>query len=94
MPYKLFEGYDMNYKNNVELLDMKKLTTLDFVVEKLKELDFDFERKATCVAWTTFPYNEENLKTVEKALKKLNWRVEEYILNYDENLIFVKKDLE
>jgi hypothetical protein len=94
MPYKLFEGYNMNYKDNVELLDMKKLTTLDFVVEKLKELDFDFERKSTCVAWTTFPYNEENLETVESALKKLNWRTEEYILNYDENLIFVKKDLE
>ena len=84
----------MNYKDNVELLKMKELTTLDFVVEKLKEMDFEFERKPTCVAWTTFPYNEENLETVEIALKKLNWRTEEYILNYDENLIFVKKDLE
>ena len=83
----------MNYKDTVELLEMKKLTTFDFVVEKLKELDFNFNGKVTCVAWTTFPYNKENLETVEKALKKLNWRTEEYILNFDENLIFVKKDL-
>ena len=83
----------MNYKDNVELLEMKKLTTLDSVIEKLNKLDFDFKGKATCVAWITFPYNKENLKTVEKALLKLNWRTEEYILNYDENLIFVKKEL-
>ena len=82
----------MNYKDNVELLEMKKLTTLDLVTEKLKELDFDFKGKATCVAWATFPYNKENLETVEKAISKLNWRSEEYILNYDENHIFVKKD--
>ena len=35
----------MNYKDNVELLEMKELTTLDFVVEKLKELDFGFKER-------------------------------------------------
>ena len=54
----------MNYKDNVELTKMKKLTTLDLVIEKLKELDFNFKGKVTCVAWATFPYNKENLKTV------------------------------
>ena len=82
----------MNYKDNLELLEMKKLTTLESVTEKLNKLDFNFKGKATCLAWATFPYNKENLEIVEKAISKLNWRTEEYILNYDENLIFVKKD--
>lgn len=83
----------MNYKDNVELLKMKKLTTLDLVIEKLNKLNSDFNGKVTCVAWTTFPYSKENLKIVERALVKLNWRIEEYTLNHDENFIFVEKDL-
>ena len=83
----------MNYKDDVELLKMKKIITLDLVIKKLIELDFDFEKKTTCVAWVTFPYSEENLKTVETALRKLNWTAEEYILNHDEDFIFVEKDI-
>ncbi|MEN6293276.1 MAG: hypothetical protein ABFD07_14855 [Methanobacterium sp.] len=82
----------MNYKDDVELLKMKRITTLDLVIKKLIELDS--EKKATCVAWVTFPYSEENLKTVETALRKLNWTAEEYILNHDEDFIFVDIDID
>ena len=80
----------MNYKDDVELVEMKKITTLDLVIKKLKKLDSNFKGKTTCVAWATFPYNKENLKIVETALGKLNWAAEEYILDHDENFIFVK----
>ncbi len=63
------------------------------VIEKLRNMDSDFAGRSTCIAWTTFPYNRRNLEIVEGALGKLNWRRDEYILTYDENLIFVKKDL-
>lgn len=84
----------MNYKDNVELIKMKKVTTLDFVINKLINLDSEFKGKSTCVAWVTFPYTEENLKIVETALGKLNWKINEYSLTHDENFIFVEKDLE
>lgn len=73
-----------------------KMKNEDFemaVLEKLTNLDVSFAGKDTCVAWTTFPYNKNNLKVVESALEKLNWRKDEYVLTCDENLIFVKKDL-
>jgi hypothetical protein len=63
------------------------------VIEKLVNLDSDFAKKDTCIAWTSFPYNERNLKIIKGSLRKLNWKNNEYILTYDENLIFVKKDL-
>jgi len=63
------------------------------VIEKLVNLNSDLTGKGSCIAWTSFPYNENNLKVVENALKKLNLRKDEYILTRDENLIFVKKDL-
>lgn len=63
------------------------------VIEKLVNLNSDFAGKGSCVAWTTFLYNKENLKIVESSIRKLNWRKNEYSLSYDENLIFVKKDL-
>lgn len=63
------------------------------VIEKLINLNTDFAGKGSCVAWTTFPYNKVNLKVVENAIKKLKWNQTEYNLNYDENLIFVEKDL-
>ena len=65
----------------------------EIVMEKLMNMDSDFDGRSTCIAWTTFPYNRNNLKMVENALGKLNWKSNEYILTYDENLIFVKKDL-
>ena len=65
----------------------------EIVIEKLVNMDSDSAGRSTCIAWTTFPYNRNNLKMVENALGKLNWKTNEYILTYDENLIFVKKDL-
>ena len=63
------------------------------VIEKLVNLNSDLAGKGSCVAWTTFPYNKENLKIVERSIKKLNWNKENYSINYDENFIFVKKDM-
>ncbi|MDI6724602.1 MAG: hypothetical protein QMD61_08140 [Methanobacterium sp.] len=63
------------------------------VIEKLINLNTDLAGKGSCVAWTTFPYNSVNLKVVENAIKKLKWDQAEYNLNYDENFIFVEKDL-
>ena len=63
------------------------------VMEKLMNLNTDLAGKGSCLAWTTFPYNEINLKIVEDSLKKINWDKNEYILTHDENLIFVEKDL-
>ncbi len=72
---------------------MKNKNFEQLVIKKLTRLDSDFVGKGTCLAWTTFPYNRENLKVVKNALDKLNWRNDEYILTHDENLIFVEKDL-
>ncbi|MEN4019004.1 MAG: hypothetical protein PQ975_10195 [Methanobacterium sp.] len=63
------------------------------VIEKLVNLNTDLAGKGSCLAWTTFPYNKKNLEIVENSLRKLNWNKNEYRLNYDENLIFVEKDL-
>ncbi len=63
------------------------------VIEKLVILNTDLAGKGSCIAWTTFPYNEINLRVVKNSLKKLNWNEREYNLNYDENLIFVEKTL-
>lgn len=63
------------------------------VIEKLVNLNTDLAGKGSCIAWTTFPYNETNLRVVENSLRKLNWDKNEYSLNHDENLIFVEKDL-
>ncbi len=63
------------------------------VIEKLTILNTDFAGKGSCIAWTTFPYNEINLRVVKNSLRKLNWNKREYNLNYDENLIFVEKTL-
>jgi hypothetical protein len=63
------------------------------VIEKLVNLNSDLAGKRSCVAWTTFPYNKENLKIVEISIRKLNWNKEDYSIDHDENLIFVKKDM-
>lgn len=63
------------------------------VIEKLVRLNTDLAGKGSCIAWTTFPYNEINLRVVKNSLRKLNWNEREYNLNYDEDLIFVEKTL-
>ncbi len=63
------------------------------VVEKLMNLNTDLAGKGSCTAWTIFPYNKTNLKIIKDSLKKLNWDENEYSLKYDENIIFVEKDM-
>lgn len=63
------------------------------VIKKLLKLDNDAQNKVSCVAWTTFPYNDNNLEIVKNSLKKIKRNRECYSLYYDENLIFVEKDL-
>ena len=65
----------------------------NIIIEKLVNLNSDLTGKGSCVAWTTFPFSLENLDLVERSIKKLNWDEREYSINYDENLIFVEKDL-
>jgi hypothetical protein len=63
------------------------------VIKKLINLNNDLAGKGSCVAWTTFSYNKNNLKVVKNSLRRIKWKEEDYSLNYDENLIFVEKDL-
>jgi len=63
------------------------------ILQKLFDLNSDFAVKGSCIAWTTFPFSNENLDIVERSIKKLNWNKDEYDVNYDENLIFVEKDI-
>ncbi len=65
----------------------------NIVIEKLVNLNSDLAGKGSCVAWTTFPFSLENLDLVKRSIKKLNWNEKDYNINYDENLIFVEKDL-
>ena len=73
----------MEYGKTVEPVNIK---------EKLKKLENESEGN-TCIAWINFPYSKSNLKIVEESLKELNWNKKEYRLSYDENLIFVNKEL-
>ncbi len=72
--------------NNKELLER-------YVIEKLIDLNTDLAGKGSCVAWTTFPFSKKNLDILERSIKKLNWNKEEYNINFDENFIFVEKDM-
>jgi len=72
-------------------MDKRKLIELS-VIEKLMNLNSE-SKNDTCITWTTFPYTKKNLKIVEESITKLNWNKEEYSLSYDENLIFIKKDV-
>ncbi len=74
----------MEYGKTVELISVK---------EKLKKLEKEFGGRDTCITWITVPYSESNLKIVEESLKELNWNTEEYRLSYDENIIFIDKEL-
>ena len=62
-------------------------------LEKLKKLGTKSKGKNTCIAWVSFPYSENNLKIIKKSLKELNWNKEEYRVTYDENFIFVDREL-
>lgn len=63
------------------------------VMKELINMNSNFNKRDTCIAWATFPYNEDNLKCIGRIIRKLNWSRDEYTLSYDEDFIFVKKDL-
>lgn len=63
------------------------------IIEKLEKLRTESREKNTCITWITFPYSKSNLEIVKESLKELNWNREEYRLSYDENLIFIDKEL-
>ncbi|MGC9517786.1 MAG: hypothetical protein ACP5C3_08825 [Methanomicrobiales archaeon] len=67
---------------------------MSYVIDKLKNLDNHLDiHKNSSIAWVTFPYSPENLDNVKKSLIILNWSKNDYNLNFDENLIFIEKDI-
>jgi hypothetical protein len=63
------------------------------VAQKLKKMDENLGKGSRNLVWTSFPYTEDNLKTVKKSLQKLQWPKNQYRLFFDEENIFVEKDL-
>ena len=63
---------------------------LEDVTMELKSLKL---KKNQNIVWKSFPYNENNLETVKDAISLISYRENEYRLTYDENLIFVEKDI-
>lgn len=61
------------------------------VIAQLKELDVKLKRKDAEIAWTSFPFSEDNLQVIRKTLKKVR-NNDKYRLSYDENDIFIEKD--
>ena len=70
----------------MELIELK----LENVTIELKSLKL---KKNQNIVWKSFPYNENNLETVKNAINLISYRENEYRLTYDENLIFVEKDI-
>lgn len=63
---------------------------LEDVKKELKNLKF---KKNQNMVWKSFPYNEKNLETIKVAINSISKRDNEYRLTYDENVIFVEKDI-
>jgi hypothetical protein len=63
------------------------------IKEQLMKLGRGSGDKDTCIAWVKFPYSKSNLKIIKESLKELNWNRKDYRLTYDENIIFIDKEL-
>ena len=74
----------MESSNKIESINIK---------EQLKKLERESGDKNTCIAWVKFPYSKINLKLIKESLKELNWNRKDYRLTYDENIIFIDKEL-
>ncbi|WP_424356011.1 hypothetical protein [Methanobacterium sp. MBAC-LM] len=74
----------MKSNNKIESINIK---------EQLKKLERESGDKNTCIAWVKFPYSKSNLKLIKESLKELNWNRKDYRLTYDENIIFIDKEL-
>ena len=63
---------------------------LEDVTSELKGLKLENNKN---IVWKSFPYNQNNLETVKNAIKLISYRKNEYRLTFDENMIFVEKDI-
>ena len=63
---------------------------LEYVKVELKNLKL---KKNQNIVWKRFPYNQNNLKIVKIAINSISNRNNKYWLTYDENDIFVEKDI-
>jgi hypothetical protein len=70
----------------MELVELK----MEDVKIELKSLKL---KKNQNIVWKSFPYNEKNLQTIKNVIRLISYRKNEYRLTYDENLIFVEKDI-
>ncbi|MDI6645140.1 MAG: hypothetical protein QME14_08800 [Methanobacteriaceae archaeon] len=71
-----------------------KNINLDDALEKLKNMEKNLKTaEDNSLVWLTFPYSPHNLEIIKKSLKLMGWDESDYNLNYDENLIFLEKDV-
>ena len=76
------------------VMDENKNITIDDAMEKLKNMEKNLKSaEDNSLVWITFPYSPSNLKVIKRSLKVLGWDETEYTLNFDENLIFLEKDV-
>ena len=70
-------------------MELNELKLEDVKIE-LKSLKL---KKNKNLVWKSFPYNKNNLEIIRTAIKIISYRKNEYRLTYDENVIFVEKDI-
>lgn len=63
---------------------------LEKVVSELKNLKLENNKN---IVWKSYPYNQNNLETIKNAIKLISYRKNEYRLTFDEDIIFVEKDI-
>ncbi len=63
---------------------------LDYVFNELKKLKLEKDQN---IVWKRFPYSENNLNVIKSAINIISYRKNEYRISYDENEIFVEKDI-
>jgi hypothetical protein len=61
--------------------------------ETLEKLRYQKLKKTKSIAWVSFPYSTKNMEIIEDALTKVFQSKKEYRLTYDENIVFVEKDV-
>ena len=64
--------------------------TIDDVKRELRDLKLENDQN---IVWKSFPYNENNLEIIKTAINIISYKKNEYRLTYDENVIFVEKDI-
>jgi len=75
-------------------MDENKNITIEDALDKLKNMEKNLKSaEDNSLVWITFPYSPSNLKIIKRSLKVLGWDESEYNLNFDENLIFLEKDV-